>query len=125
MNPNPPSNPVGLISRDSEPLAIGVLSITAVILLVGILVVTTVNDRALAVGQTDRGGDYIVLGVQFNNGTETVAITDAAAQKVNIYGFDLSSKRIAIWTSQDLKRLQAAAAGQGAGNKPPRRGGRR
>ncbi len=66
---------------ETQNLAIGVLSITAVILLVGVLVVSAVNDRAMAIGQTDRGGDYILVTSQFNSNTEFVIVTDAATQR--------------------------------------------
>lgn len=99
--------------------AISTLSITAMVLLVGILVVTTVQDRAAAVGLNDRGGDYIVLTMQFNNGTENVVVTDAAAKWINVYGFDLSTRRVEIWTGLSLDSLQRRAQPQ-----PPARPGR-
>ena len=58
----------------SERLSIGILSITAVILLVGVVVVSVVNDRAMAIGMSDRGGDYILVTMQFNSGTENVVV---------------------------------------------------
>ncbi len=93
----------------SERLSIGVLSITAVILLVGVVVVSVVNDRAMAIGMSDRGGDYILVTMQFNIGTENVVVTDAAAQRMNVYGLNLSTKRVDIWTWADLRQLQRKA----------------
>lgn len=95
---------------ESQNLAIGVLSITAVILLVGVLVVSAVNDRAMAIGQTDRGGDYILVTSQFNNNTEFVIVTDAATQQMLIYGWNMGAKQLDVFSSVDLKKLSAAAA---------------
>lgn len=104
--------------------AIGVLSITALILLVGVLVISAINDRAMAIGMSDRGGDYIVVTMQFNSGTENVVITDAAAQRMNVYAYDLSSRRLDIWDWLDLKRFPTRNE-PAEPPKPGRRPGRR
>lgn len=101
-------------------MTIGVLSITAVILLVGVLVVSTINSRAMAIGQTDRGGDYIVVTSQFNSGTEAVIVTDAATQQMIVYAWVTSAGRLDIWDRFDLKRLT-----EGVPNRDGRGGRRR
>jgi len=112
--------------RDAQPgygLAIGTLSITAVVLLVGMLVVTLIQDRASALGLSDRGGDYIILTMQFNRGTENIVLTDAAAKRLNVYAFDLSTKRLEIWASKHLDQLPRGAdeAGPAGGRRNQQR----
>ena len=87
--------------RDNRNLVIAVLSITAVVLLVGILV----SDRALAIGQLDRGGDYIMLTGQFSNSSELLYITDAAARRLNVYGYNTTNRQFVIWDSINLTQL--------------------
>ncbi len=58
---------------DNQNLTIGVLSITAVVLLVGVLVTLAGGqNEALAIGQTARGGDYVVATGQFTQNSELV-----------------------------------------------------
>lgn len=92
--------------RDNRNLAIGVMVITAVVLLVGIVLSGPVGpDRALAIGQLDRGGDYIMLTGQFSPNSELLYITDAAAQRLNVYGYNPSNRQFVIWDSIDLTQL--------------------
>lgn len=90
--------------NDSKNLAIGVLSITATILLVGVILsglVTT--EPAYARGQSDRGGDYIMLTGQFSDSSELIYVTDAAAQRMNLYSYETSTRQFVLWDSIDLK----------------------
>jgi len=105
---------------DPHRLSIAVLSITAVVLLVGIFVVGSVQQTALAIGQLDRGGDYIMVTVQFNGNTEYVVVTDAAVEKMIAYGWNPSSRRIDMFDFFDLKRIR----GQEVDRQPPRNRGR-
>lgn len=81
---------------DGQTFAIGVLSVTSCVLLVGFLLVTMMPRPASAIGMLDRGGDYIMLTQQFSNSTEGVVIVDAAAKRMNVYVLDLSSKQIKL-----------------------------
>ena len=87
--------------------AIGVLSITATILLVGVILTTVGgNNAAVALGgQLDRGGDYILVTGQFTQNTELVYVTDAAVGHLNIYSYEPSTRRFVLWGSQNLNRL--------------------
>lgn len=77
---------------DARTFAIGVLSVTACILFVGLLVVTLIApQRAMGIGQLDRGGDYIMLTQQVANNYETVIVIDAAAKRLNVYGLDIGN----------------------------------
>lgn len=89
-----------------ENLAIGVLSITATILLVGvILVLSTGQNQALAFsGGNDRSGDYVIATGQFSSSTDLVFLVDAAANRLNIYGYDRIQKDLRLYDSHDLRR---------------------
>jgi hypothetical protein len=82
-----------------------VLTITAVILLVGVAVVSIVSPPAHAIGMNARGGDYIVVTSQFNTGTENLVVVDAAVQRMIVYGWNINNKRLDIWATEELKRF--------------------
>ncbi len=85
-------------------LAIGVLSVTATILFVGLLVVNFVRpEPAYAIGQNGRGGDYAVATAQLDMTAELLYVADAGAERLNIYGFDLNMGRIELVKSMDLR----------------------
>ncbi len=91
--------------RESQNLTIGVLSITGVVLLVAVIFATAGSQNpAMAIGQTDRGGDYIVVTGQFNDNSEVIYITDAAAQRMNMYSYQWNRGQLTLWDSYDLKR---------------------
>lgn len=92
--------------NDSKNLAIAVLSITATVLLVGVILggLFTANE-ALAIGQTDRGGDYIMVTGQFTQNSELIFVTDAAAQRLNLYSYETSTRQFVLWDSLDLKSI--------------------
>ncbi|HVP11881.1 MAG TPA: hypothetical protein VMV94_11935 [Phycisphaerae bacterium] len=89
-----------------ENLAIGVLSITATILLVGvILALSGSQNQALAFsGGNDRGGDYVMATGQFSSSTDLVFLTDAAANRLNIYGYDRTQRELRLFDTHDLKK---------------------
>ena len=81
---------------DNRSLAIAVLSVTACILLVGLLVVTSLPSTAHAIGQTDRSGDYIMLTMQLTNSQEGVIIVDAASRQMSMYALNGANKRLQL-----------------------------
>lgn len=90
--------------NDSKNLAIGVLSITATILLVGVILTSFLTaNTAMAIGQTDRGGDYIMVTGQFTENSELIYVTDAAAQRLNLYSYETSTRQFILWDTIDLK----------------------
>ncbi len=92
--------------QDNKNLAIGVLSITATILLAAFLIVTIIpTPHAQAIGQSDRGGDYIVVTGQFSNSTEQVYVVDAAANRLHSYSYDWNRRQINLWDNHDLNRV--------------------
>ncbi len=96
--------------RDNQSYTIGVLSITAAVLLVGVILIPDrAGNSAMAFGQLDRGGDYIILTGQFNENSELIYITDAAARRLNVYSYDPTTRQIIVWDSVDMARLDMAA----------------
>jgi len=91
--PSVSPKPAGL---DGKALAIGFLSVTACVLFVGLLVVTSLPKPAFATGQNDRGGDYIMLTQQISNSTESIVVIDAASRRMNTYGYDAGQKKFRI-----------------------------
>lgn len=98
---------------DSKSLAIGVLSITACILFVGFLFVSSTGNAAYAIGQNDVSGDYKVLTQQLTSSREGIVVLDAAAKRLIIYEFDFSRKQLFARNGFELEQLQ----------KPPDPGG--
>lgn len=101
---------------DGQSLAIGVLSVTACVLFVGLLVVTSLPKPALAIGQSDQSGDFKMLTQQISNSTEALVIIDAASKQMNFYWLDYSRKQLQlVQTNVPLDRLpggDAAPAGR-------------
>ena len=83
-------------SIDAKTFAIGVLSITACILFVGLILIITQPKSAYAIGQNDRGGDYIMLTQQLTNSQEGCVIIDAASRQLNMYALNGSNKQLQI-----------------------------
>ena len=94
--------------KDNQSLTIAALVITAVILGVGIILGGNSSaNRAMAIGEIDRGGDYIMVTAQFTSSDEVVYITDAAAQMMNLYSYDATQRQLVLWDQVDLKRVLA------------------
>jgi hypothetical protein len=91
---------------DGRAMAIGVLSVTACVLFVGFLLVTMMPQPAYGIGQSDRGGDYIVLTQQLSSSQEGVVVIDAAAQRLHLYGFDFNRKELVLVSRVPLDRLR-------------------
>lgn len=93
---------------DSRTFAIGVLSITGCVLFVGFLLLAANPRTAHAIGQSDRGGDYIMLTQQLSSSQEGVVVIDAAAQRLHLYGFDFNRKELVLVSRIPLDRLRGA-----------------
>ncbi len=93
---------------DGKTFAIGVLSVTACVLFVGLMLVSTpaaAPTAAYAIGQNDRGGDYIMLTQQVSNTNEAVVVIDAAARWMIVYLFDYNDKTLEILERVPLSQL--------------------
>lgn len=100
----PPEDPSRVV--DVRTFAIGVLSVTACVLFVGLLLVANQPTPAYGIGQSDRGGDYVMLTQQLTTSTEGLVVVDAAAKKLILYGFDYNRKSLTIVDGFNLDRLR-------------------
>lgn len=106
-------------SPSAKDFTIGVLSVTAVVLLVGLILVNHVAPRPVcASGQGGVTGDYVVTTARLDNTTEVLFITDTIAQEMNMYGFIPGRGVIELVQKFDLRALDAI-------NQPPKEGGER
>jgi len=100
---------------DGKTFAIGVLSITACMLFVGLLLVTM--QPAYGIGQIDRGGDYIMLTQQLTNSQEGVIIIDAASRQMSLYALNGSNKQLQV-LQQNIPLDQLPGARREEGRRP-------
>jgi hypothetical protein len=100
---------------DGKTFAIGILSVTACILLVGLLLIMT--QPAYGIGQSDRGGDYIMLTQQLTNSQEGVVIIDAASRQMTLYALNGSNKQLQI-LHQNIPLDQLPGSRPGGGRAP-------
>ena len=104
---------------NSKDLAIGILSTTACILLVGLLIIHALPESAQASGMTTSGGSYVITtGTDISADQELVYIVDAPSEKLIAYRFDGGRGRIEIVQGIELKSLREAAAAGSKGNQP-------
>ena len=107
---------------DSRNFAIGILSTTAVILLVGILVIHSRPAPAFASGMAASGGAYLLtVGAIQVGDEELVFVTHASrSSKMNVYRFNVGKAQIERVDRINLKEMQDAA-----GKQPSKKGGKR
>ena len=79
---------------DARTFAIGILSVTACVLFVGLLLLT--QPPAYAMGMNDRGGDYILSTQQISTSQEAIVVVDGAAKQMIVYEFDYSNRRLNV-----------------------------
>jgi hypothetical protein len=88
---------------NNQNLAIGILSVTATILLVGLILLGTMTQQeAKGFAQIDRGGDYIMLTSQFRSSKELLWILDARSQIMGMYYFDPQRVRLELVGTLDF-----------------------
>ncbi|HOW69661.1 MAG TPA: hypothetical protein PKY77_03590 [Phycisphaerae bacterium] len=93
----------------TKDFAIGVLSITAVILLTAILLLNTFQPRtAMAFAQTDRTPGYTMSSAQLDGTTELLLVVSERGQKMNVYAFNKVMGRIDMIQGIDLERTTEA-----------------
>ena len=104
---------------NSKDLAIGVLSTTAVVLFVGMVLVRMQPQQAYASGMGDRGGDYIVVTGAMWAEEELLYVFNTAQNKMMVYKYDQQSKQIVPLASADMAQVLSGKPPQP--NKPARR----
>ncbi len=99
---------------DSRDFAIGVLSITAMILLVGVSLVSMQPAPAIASGMTVSAGSYtMTVGQAASVDEEFLYVLDGPAEKMIAYRFNTTRQTIDVIQGIDLSGLRAPAAGRG------------
>ena len=95
---------------NSRNFAIGVLSTTATILLVGVVLLYSRPDDVRADGMTASGGGYVVtVGSLTQNDEELVYVIDATTDKMIAYRFDGNRRLIELVQGVDLAELEGAS----------------
>ena len=112
---------------DNKNFTIGVLSVTAVILLVGLVIVSARPQRAFAsAGPGIEAGDYVLATGQFIQKEHLLYVLDAVAQRLIVYRFDARSRQSFGPTDGiDLTALRERAAASDPRNQQQPRRGRR
>ncbi|HOB74082.1 MAG TPA: hypothetical protein PKG54_06100 [Phycisphaerae bacterium] len=117
------------MTTQSKDFAIGVLSVTAVVLFTALVIMGRMSPQpALALGQGGTTGDYVVSTARVDNLTEAVFIVDTLAQEMNMYAFAPLRGTIELVQKFDLRALELAnqpEGPQGGDNAGDGRRGRR
>lgn len=91
---------------DTKNFTIGVLSTTATILLVGLMVIHTQPNPVFADGMSISSGDYILtVGANDEIDEEFLFVIDTSAAKLIAYRFDARRGQIEIVFGKDLAHL--------------------
>ena len=105
-------------ARDPRNFAIGVLSTTASILFVGLLLLQNQSQTASAAGMTTSGGNYILTVGRLNQTDEELLyLIDSGSDKLIAYRFDATRRSIEVFQGVDLGEIRRAATP--AGSDPP------
>ena len=92
---------------DQKNFAIGVLSTTAAILLVGLAIVASRPAPASAAGMTASGGDYVMTIARTPQPDEEfVYVVNVPAQKMVVYRFDATRGLTDMVQAFDLSMLR-------------------
>ncbi len=110
--------------------AIGVLSVTAVILLATLLTINAFVPRqahAQLQAQAGASGNLLVTASRLDETAELLMVLDARQRLMNAYGFNVQEGRIVLIQQLDLDRLtkDVQRLQKGQGNEPAIRGGAR
>jgi hypothetical protein len=100
----PTSHPV-----DNRSLTIGVLSITACVLFVGLILTLAQPKPAYGIGQIDRTGDYIMLTQQVTNSQELCVIIDSASRQMALYAYNSSNRQIQLLQNIQLSDMPSTS----------------
>jgi len=91
---------------DNRNFAIGILSVTATVLLVGLLLVTVLPERpAMGFASSAQGGDYNIVTGQYEESTEFIYVADAGTGRLIAYAYDINRNQIRVVSSLDLRRI--------------------
>ena len=109
---------------DSKNFTIGILSTTAAILLVGVVIVQSQPQGAWASGMTVSGGQYVLtIGRDISGDQEFLYVIDSGTQRMGVYRFNANRQQIELLQGIELDKLREANAA--AGQKPSSQTGTR
>lgn len=113
---------------DTKNFTIGVLSTTAAILFVGVLIVGSRPAVVHASGMTASGGAYSLTVGRLTSAEEMLYVIDAAGEKMLTFSFDSGRKSIKPIQAVSLAEVRKSAAGvqpaQPGRQQPRQRGSR-
>lgn len=98
---------------NNKNFAIGVLSTTAVVMFVGLIVVQSRPAPALASGMTASAGPYVITTAWVSSADEQlVHVIHSVSQKMIVYAFDTRKHNIKIVDTIDLGAMRQVSTGQ-------------
>ncbi|HEY3244311.1 MAG TPA: hypothetical protein VGM03_13275 [Phycisphaerae bacterium] len=103
----------------SKDFAIGVLSTTAVILLVGLILVHQMPAPAQASGMAGWSREYTYYAAvgRLQPNEEQLYVIDASAQLMNVYTYDINARAISLLQSVPLDKMRESAIPEARGGK--------
>jgi hypothetical protein len=109
FNPSQDDRPMRPLGRSD--FAVGVLSVTAVVLFVSLLLVQSTPRAALGNGMASYGGNYAMGVGTLSIGDEDVLyVIDNAKQKMIAYRYDTGRNQIVVMQGVDLGSLRGNRA---------------
>jgi hypothetical protein len=94
---------------NSKDFAIGVLTVTATVLLATVLLMTVLTPKPVhAYAQLDEGAGYTMLTVQVSDSAEFLNVIDHTAGVMNMYRYDLNIGRLLPVQQMLLPSAQAS-----------------
>jgi len=92
---------------DRDTFATGILSITAIVMLVGLIIVQSSPPAVRGDAMTVSGGDYLMtVGSLADTDEDYLYIIDTPSSKMAVYRFDTATDRIQIVQGIELKNLR-------------------
>lgn len=90
---------------NGKDFAIGILSVTAVVLLTAVILVQTLapTPAMAAAGPGAVVGQYIVTAGQLDDTADLVYVMDTTAQRLNVYALDAVSGQIVVIQQIDVR----------------------
>ncbi len=80
---------------NNKDFAIGVLTVTATVLLTAVLVLSVLAPKQVqAYAQLDKGNGYTMYTVQVSDSNEQLHVINHAAGLLNVYLFDINTNRL-------------------------------
>lgn len=111
---------------DRRDFAIGILTTTAAILLVGLLLVPGFSPPVFADGMSVSGGDYILtVGAIYQIDEEVLYVFDVPQERIVAYRFNPTKREIEVFQGIDLKKIRKESAESGQPPSKPSPGGRK